>query len=152
MTDCCLHKSHIILSFGVYCLIAEIVQQQNSLTQRMRAAILLGSLGYLSSGQVFLALDTGHTVIKHQWIALPMLPAVIDCINLLGWHAPAMLTFTNRQGCDIGDCNPQDADSAGILDDDLIIIHPAVEIPGVDETTDPAEIAGVDPDFDVEPT
>jgi hypothetical protein len=39
------------------------------------------------------------------------------------------------------------------LDDDLIIIHPAVKIPGVDETTDPAaDIAGVDPDFDVKPT
>jgi hypothetical protein len=34
----------------------------------------------------------------------------------------------------------------------LIIIHPAVKIPGVDTTTDPAETAGVDPDFDVEPT
>jgi hypothetical protein len=40
----------------------------------------------------------------------------------------------------------------GILYEDLIIIHPAMEIPGVDATTDPAEIAGVDPDFDVEPT
>jgi hypothetical protein len=27
-----------------------------------------------------------------------------------------------------------------------------MEIPGVDTTTDPAEIAVVDPDFDVEPT
>ncbi len=34
----------------------------------------------------------------------------------------------------------------------MIIIHPAVEILGVDTTTDPAETAGVDPDFDVEPT
>jgi hypothetical protein len=40
----------------------------------------------------------------------------------------------------------------GILDDNLIIIHPAVEIPGVDTTADPAEIAGVDPGFDVKPT
>ncbi len=81
-----------------------------------------------------------------------MPPAVIDCVNLLGWCKPAMLTFTDRQGHDIGDSNPQDANSVGILDDDLIIIHPAVEIPGVDMTTDPAEIAGVDPDFDVNPT
>jgi hypothetical protein len=63
-----------------------------------------------------------------------------------------MLTFTDRQGRDISDNNPQDADSVGILDDDLIIIHPAIPIPGVDETTSPAEIAGVDPDFDVKPT
>jgi hypothetical protein len=64
-----------------------------------------------------------------------------------------MLTFTNWQDCDIGDSNPQDANSVGILDDNLIIIHPAMEIPGVDETTNPAvEIAAVDPDFDGEPT
>ncbi len=81
-----------------------------------------------------------------------MPPKVIDCINLLGRRKPAMLTFTNRQGHDISDSNPQDADSVGILDDNSIIICPAVEIPGVDATTDPAEIAGVDPDFDVEPT
>jgi hypothetical protein len=39
------------------------------------------------------------------------------------------------------------------LNDNSIIIHPAVTIPEVDETTDPAaEIAGVVPDFVVEPT
>jgi hypothetical protein len=63
-----------------------------------------------------------------------------------------MLTFTDRQVGDIGDSNPQDAYSVGILDDNLIIIHPAVEITGVDMTMDPAEVAGVDPDFDVKPT
>jgi hypothetical protein len=81
-----------------------------------------------------------------------MPPAVIDCINLLGWCKPAILTFTYWQGPDISDNYPQDANSFGILDDDSIIIHPDVEIPGVDMTTDPAEIVGVDPDFDVKPT
>ncbi len=38
------------------------------------------------------------------------------------------------------------------MDDDPVIIYPAVEIPGVDVTVNPAEIAGVDPDFIVEPT
>jgi hypothetical protein len=109
-------------------------------------------LGNLSGGQVFLALDTNHTVIRQQWVALPMLPTVIDCIDLLGQREPAMLTFTDRRGYDIRDSNPQDANSVQILDDDSIIIYPAVEIPGVDKTTDPAEIAGMDPDFDVEPT
>ncbi len=112
----------------------------------------MGSLGNLFSGQVFLALDTSHTIIRHNWVALPMPPAVIDCLNLLGRHEPAILTFNNRQGRDIGDNNPQDADSVGILDDNSIIIHPAMEIPRVDMTMDPAEIARVDPDFDVEPT
>jgi hypothetical protein len=107
----------------------------------------VGSLGNLSGGQVFLALETGHTIIRHQWVALLMPPAV-----LLGQCKPAMLTFTNQQGHDICDSNPQDINSVGILDDNSIIIHPSVEIPGVDVTMDPAEMSGVDPDFDVEPT
>jgi hypothetical protein len=152
MMDHCLNKRNIALSFEVSCQVAENVQPRNSLAQRTRAAILLGSSGNLSGGQVFLALDTSHTIIRHQWVALPMPPAVIDCINLLGRREPAMLTFTNWQGCDICDSNPQDANSVRILDDDSIIINPAIEIPGVDETMDPAEIADVDPDFDVEPT
>jgi hypothetical protein len=72
----------------------------------MQAAILVGSLGNLSVGQVFLALDTGHTIIRHQWVALLMPPVVIDCLNLLGRCKPTMLTFTNQQGHDIGDSNP----------------------------------------------
>jgi hypothetical protein len=111
-----------------------------------------GHIGKPSGAQVFLVLDTGHTIIRHQWVALPMPPAVIDCVNLLGQCEPAMLTFTNRHGRDIGDNNPQDTNSVGILDEELIIIHPAVEIPGVDMTTDPAETAEVDPDIYVKPT
>jgi hypothetical protein len=152
MMGLCLHKSNIALSFGVYCLVAENIQLRNSLAPQMRATISVGSSGNLFGGQGFLALDTSHTIIRHQWVALPMLPAVIDCINLLGQRKPAMLTFPNRHGRDIGDNNPQDTDSVGIPDDNLIIIHPAVEIPGVDTTTDPAETAGVDPDFYVKPT
>ncbi len=37
------------------------------------------------------------------------------------------------------------------MDDDSVIIYPAVKIPGVNETVNPAEIAGVDTDFIVEP-
>jgi hypothetical protein len=152
MTGSRLHKSNIALSFGVYCQVAENVQPWNSLAPWMQAAILVGSSGNLSGGQIFLAFDTGHTIIRHQWVALLMPPAVIDCVNLLGRHKPAMFTFTDWHGRDISDNNPQDTNSVGILDDDSIIIHPAVEIPGVDITKDFAENAGVDPDFDVQPT
>jgi hypothetical protein len=134
MTGCCLHKSDIVLSFGVYWQVTENIQPQNSLAPWTRAAILVGSWGNLSRGRFFLALNSGHTIIRHQWAALPMPPAVIDHVNLLGWYKPALLTFTDQQGRDNGDSNPQDANSVGILDDNLIIIHPAVEIPGVDET------------------
>jgi hypothetical protein len=84
------HKSNIMLSIGVYCPVAEKVKPWNILTPQMQAAILVGSLGNLSSGQVFLALITGRTIIRHQWVALPMLPAVIDCVNLLCQHKPAI--------------------------------------------------------------
>jgi hypothetical protein len=57
-----------------------------------------------------------------------MSPAVIDRINLLGRRKPAMLTVTDRQGQDISDNNPQDANSVRIQDDNSIIIHPAMEI------------------------
>jgi hypothetical protein len=152
MTGRCLHKSDFTLFFGVYCQVAENVQPRNSLAPRTRAAILVSSSGNHSGGQVFLVLDTGHRIIRHQWVALLMPPTVIDCIDLLGQLEPTMLTFTNRHGQDVGDNNPQDADSVEILDDNSIIIHPAVEIPGNDMTTDHAETAGVDPDFDVDPT
>jgi hypothetical protein len=148
----CLHMGNIPLFFGVYCQVPENVQPRNSLAPQTGGAILVGSSGNLSGGQDFLALDTSHTIIRHQWVALPMPPTVIDRIYLLAWRKPAMLTFSDRQGRDIGDSNPQDANSVGILDDDLIIIHPAVEIPGVEMTTDSAEIAGVDPDFVSKPT
>ncbi len=62
-----LHKSNIVLSFGVYCQVAENIQPWNSLAPWMQAAILVGSLGNLSNGQVFLALNTGHTIMGHQW-------------------------------------------------------------------------------------
>jgi hypothetical protein len=104
---------------------------------------LLGSSDNFSCGQVFLVLDTSHRVIRHQWVALQMPPVVIEHVNLLGQCEPAMLTFTNQQGRDIGDCNPQDANSVGILNVDSVIIYSlysAIEIPGVDETTDPAEL------------
>jgi hypothetical protein len=90
-----LHKSDIVLSFGAYCQLAENVQPWNSLAPWTQAAILVGSLENNSSGQVFLPLDTGHTIIRHQWIALLMPPTVIVCVNLLGWRKPTMLTFTN---------------------------------------------------------
>jgi hypothetical protein len=53
----CLHKSNIALSFGVYCQVAENVQPRNSLAPQTQAAILVGSLGNLSDGQVFIVLD-----------------------------------------------------------------------------------------------
>ena len=63
----------------------------------------LGNSGNLSGGQVFLALDTGHTITRHQWAVLPMPPAVIARVNVLGKAESSILTFTDRQGHEIGD-------------------------------------------------
>jgi hypothetical protein len=57
--------------------VADYVEPQNSLAPRMRAAISLGNSGNMSDGQIFLALDTGHTITQHQGVVLPMPPAVI---------------------------------------------------------------------------
>jgi len=119
----------------------------------MRAAISLGNSGNLSGGQMFLALGTGHTINRYQWVLLPMPPAVIARVNLLGKNEPSILTFTNRYGREIGD-HPQDVEpGAGGNDDDSVVKLISDVIPGVDPTLEEdAELPGVDTDFDAEPT
>ena len=72
MTNRRLHADDLRLGFGTYCQVAEYVEPQNSLAPQTGAAILLGNSGNLSGGQVFLALDTSHTINRHQWVVLPM--------------------------------------------------------------------------------
>jgi hypothetical protein len=84
MTNRRIHVNAVVVSFGVYCQIAENVEPQNSLAPRTRGAISLGNSGNLSGGQMFLALDTGATVIRHQWVVLPMPSSVIDRVNFIG--------------------------------------------------------------------
>ncbi len=137
MTGRRIHADDLSLGFGIYCQVAENVEPWNSLAPRTRAAISLGSSGNLSGGQIFLALDSGHTIIWHQWVVLPMPQAVIARVNLLGKAEPSILTFTDRHGREIGD-HPRDPEPA--LDDDVPVedyideILPQVEseIPGVD--------------------
>ncbi len=106
--------------------------------------------GNLTGGQLFLALDTGVIVTKHQWVVLPMPLLVIDHVNILGWHEPSILTFTNRHGQNIGD-NSQDADSSWNEDEESIVEYPT-NTPGVALDTENAELTGVDPDFAVKPS
>jgi len=87
--------------------VAEHVEPRNSLAPRTGAAISLGNSENLSGGQVFLALDTGHTITRHQWVVLPMPPAVIARVNVLGKAEPSILTFTDQHGRKIVDY-PQD--------------------------------------------
>jgi hypothetical protein len=87
-------------------------------------AILLGNSGNLSDGQVFLALDTGHTITRHQWVVLLMPPAVIARVNLLGRAEPSILTFTDWHGREIGDypreLEPVEDDDATVMDYGLV--------------------------------
>ncbi len=147
MTNCCIHVNNVAVSFGVYCQIAENVEPQNSLAPRTRGAILLGNSGNLSGGQMFLALDTGATMIRHQWVVLPMPSSVIDHVNFIGWREPSILTFTNWHGQDIGE-NPQDIDLDGNEDLESIVADPT----GNTGVIDGNNITGVDQDFAVKPT
>ena len=158
MTDRRLHADDLRLGFGTYCQVAEHVEPRNSLAPRTRAAISLGNSGNLSGGQVFLALDTGHTITRHQWVVLPMPPAVIARVNVLGKAEPSILTFTDRHGRVIGDY-PQDepvVDDDGnfeydYIDDFLVESQDDNEIPGVPEES-PDEPTGVEMDpVDPEP-
>jgi hypothetical protein len=151
MTDCCLHANDLQLAFGIYCQVAENIEPRNSLAPRTRAANLLGNSGNLSGGQLFLALDSGQTIVRHQWVVLPVPPAVIDCVNVLGINEPSILTFTNRHGQDIGDL-AQDFEPCADEDDYSFAAHPNDELPGVNVHSGDAELPGVETDFDAEPT
>jgi hypothetical protein len=72
-------------------------------------------------------LDSGHTIVRHQWVVLPVPPAVIDCVNVLGINEPSILTSTNRHGQDIGDL-AQDFKPCADEDEDFFVAHPNDEI------------------------
>jgi hypothetical protein len=153
MTDCCLNANNLKWSFGVYCQVAENNKPRNSLAPRTSAAISLGNSGNLSGGQIFLALDTGHAIIQHQWVVLPMPPVVIAQVNLLGNIEPSILTFIfiYRHGREIGD-HLQDFEPSWNADDS-VVKHLTDEIPGVvPAPEDDAELPGVDTDFDAKLT
>jgi hypothetical protein len=85
-------------------------------------------------------------------MVLPMPPAVIARVTLIGKAEPSILTFTNRQGREIGD-HPKDFDPGGDADDGSAIEFMLDIFPGVDPAPEgDAELPGVDMDFDVEPT
>jgi hypothetical protein len=151
MTNCCLHANDLQLAFRIYCQVAENIEPRNSLALRMKAAISLGNSGNLSGGQLILVLDSGQTIVRHQWVVLPVLPAVIDRVNVLGINEPSILTFINRHGQDIGDL-AQDFEPRADEDDNSFVAHPNDELTGVDVHLGDAELLGVDTDFDSEPT
>jgi hypothetical protein len=115
----------------------------------MRAAILLGNSENLSGGQIFLALDTGHTITWYQWVVLPMSPAIIARVNLFRKAELSILTFTDRHGHKIGDYprEPKPVED----DDDPVMEYINDAIPAIDTQDDP-EIPGVWEEPTGEPT
>jgi hypothetical protein len=96
---------------------------------------------------MFLALHTGATMVRHQWVVLPVPSSIIDCVNFIGWREPSILTFTNQHGQDIGE-NPQDTDLHGNEDLESVVANST----GNTGVFDGNNIARVDQDFAVEPT
>jgi hypothetical protein len=148
MTGWRLHANNLSIGFGTYCQVAGNVEPRNSLAPRTRAAISLGNSGNLSGGQIFLALDTGHTITWHQWVVLFMPPAVIARVNLLGRAEPSILTFTDQHGRKIGDYprEPEPVED----DDDPVMEYIDNASPAIDKQDDP-EIPGVEPEPTSEP-
>jgi hypothetical protein len=146
MTGRRLHADDLRLGFGTYCQVAEHVEPCNSLAPWTRVAIALGNYGNLSDGQTFLALDTGHTIIRHQWVVLHMPPAVIARVTVLGKAEPSILTFTDRHGCEIGDYpqeEPVADDNGSALNYDYVSDLHDSEVTGVGEVPS-TEPTGVD--------
>ena len=85
-------------------------------------------------------------------MVLPMPLAVIARVTLIGKAEPSILTFTDQQGCEIGD-HLQDFDPGGDDDDDSAGVFILDVIPGVDPAPEnDAQLPGVDTDIDAEPT
>jgi hypothetical protein len=84
-------------------------------------------------------------------VVLPVLPAVVDHVNVLGINEPSILTFTNQHGQDIGDL-AQDFEPHADEDDNSFVAHPNDKLPVVDVHSGDAELPGVDTDFDAKPT
>ena len=103
---------------------------------------MIGNSGKLTGGQAFMASDTGEKITRFQWKEIPMPKAVIDRVNQIGKDEPSILTFTSRQGEEIGDTT-QDFDPVEVNDE-----------PSADEITGEEQIneEPTEADFDHEPT
>ena len=90
------------IRFGLYVQVWEPSTQTNSMNMRQPGAIALGPSTTLMTSYLFMALDTGQIINRAQFTEIPMTESVINCVNKLGSSEPAMLTWTNCRGKDIG--------------------------------------------------
>jgi hypothetical protein len=129
-------KKHLSLQIGQYCQVHEEDTPRNSQVTRTKWAISLGPSGNLQGGFKFMALNSGRKIVRRSWDVIPMPDVVINCVNELGKDQPSLITFTDLNGCLIGDMEIPGVDSTEDEDDYFPgvapVIENAIEIPGVD--------------------
>ena len=87
------YKKHLRLPIGQYCQVHKEDNPRNSLHPCTKGAISLGPSGNLQGGYKFMALSTGHKIIRHSWDVIPMPDTVIARVNALGHDQPEQLIF-----------------------------------------------------------
>jgi hypothetical protein len=103
VTDRGVSMDQLKIRFGSYVQVWEPSTQTNSMKMRRRAAIALGPSPNSTTSYLFMALDTGKLINRAQFTEIPMTASVIARVEQLGAGEPAMLTWTNRRGENIGD-------------------------------------------------
>ena len=124
------YNKHCRVSFGSYVQTHEENIRTNSLQARTLGAITLGPDNSNQVGYYFLNLNTGHRIHRRSWTPLPMPDFVIQRVEALGRrdNQPNLLTFTDKQGQELLEPEPQDApdDDLDPAPADLITgVHPA---------------------------
>jgi hypothetical protein len=77
------YKKHCRLPFGVYVETHEENKPSNTLKERTRAAICLGSTANFKGSYKFLCLRTGRHITRNQFRELPMPASVIAVVEAL---------------------------------------------------------------------
>jgi hypothetical protein len=80
-------------------------EHSNNMDQRTMGCNCLGPTGNQQGGHWFILLASGEQVSRHQWTELPIPREAINHVSMIGCcqGMPDMITYANRQGCEIGD-------------------------------------------------
>jgi hypothetical protein len=97
------HYKYYCMPFGSYCQVHEENAPRNSMAARTQGALSLGPSGNVQGGHKFLSLTTSKVITRRAWNLLLMPSGVIERVHTLAKDQPSLLTFTDRQGRDIGD-------------------------------------------------
>ena len=96
-------KKQFRLKIVQYCQVHEEESPHNSKTPRTKGAICLCPSGNLQGEYNFTTLKSGKKIVQNNWDLIPMPDTDIARVKKLGSNQPKLLTFTDRQGCLVGD-------------------------------------------------